>query len=51
MKNWFNAADAVDLLRRLEGLKPDARPQWGVSRRRRSSATSPMVALGRDTVT
>jgi hypothetical protein len=29
MKNWFNAADAADLLRRLERLTPEAKPRWG----------------------
>ena len=29
MKNWFHAADAADILRRLDGLSADARPQWG----------------------
>jgi hypothetical protein len=29
MKNWFNATDRTDLLRRLERLTPDAKPQWG----------------------
>lgn len=29
MKNWFNPTDAVDVLRRLDGLTADARPRWG----------------------
>lgn len=29
MKNWFNSADAADIRRRLDGLKPESRPQWG----------------------
>jgi hypothetical protein len=29
MKNWFNPADAWQLLQRLDGLDPDSKPRWG----------------------